>query len=102
VDGLSLVGDELLGVDIIRQSLVAPIMQIVDNSGQIGHGAVVVDKIKNSPYGIGYNALTGEYCNMFDAGIIDPVRTTINCLKNAASVASMLLMTECCITNSRN
>jgi chaperonin GroEL len=101
LDGLNMTGDELLGVDIVRRSLVAPIMQIVDNSGQVGLGAVVVDKIKGSEYGVGYNALTGEYCNMFDAGIVDPVRTTINCLKNAASISSMFLMTECCITNAR-
>lgn len=85
-------GDEKTGASIILKALEEPVRQIAANAGT--EGSIIVEKIKNSQAGIGYNALTGEYVNMVDAGIVDPTKVTRSALQNAASVAAMVLTTE--------
>ncbi|MDP4093002.1 MAG: chaperonin GroEL [Bacillota bacterium] len=84
--------DEKTGVEIILRSLEEPMRQIAANAGL--EGSVIVDKVKNSAVGIGFNALTEEYINMIDSGIVDPAKVTRSALQNAASVAAMVLTTE--------
>jgi len=84
--------DEKTGVDIIRRALEEPVRQIANNAG--AEGSVVVEKVKTSESGIGFNALTGDYVNMIDAGIVDPAKVTRTALQNAASIAAMILTTE--------
>ncbi len=85
-------GDEKTGAKIVLKALEEPVKQICKNAGV--EGAVVVETVKNSEKGVGYNALTGEYVNMIDDGIVDPAKVTRSALCNAASVASMVLTTE--------
>ncbi|MBE7026777.1 MAG: chaperonin GroEL [Ruminococcaceae bacterium] len=85
-------GDEKTGVAIVLKALEEPVRQIAANAGV--EGSVIVEKIKNSAKGIGYNALTEEYVDMVKAGIVDPAKVTRSALQNAASVASMVLTTE--------
>ena len=85
-------GDEKTGVQIVLKALEEPLKQIVKNSGL--EGSVIVDKVKNSEPGIGFDALTEKYVNMIEAGIVDPAKVTRSALQNAASVASMVLTTE--------
>jgi chaperonin GroEL len=85
-------GDEKTGVEIIRRALEEPVRQIANNAGV--EGSVVVEKVKTSPAGIGFNALNGEYVNMIEAGIVDPTKVTRTALQNAASIAAMILTTE--------
>ncbi len=92
-----LVGDERTGVEIVAKALEAPVRQIADNAGQ--EGAVVAERVKSSTKGEGYNALTGEYCEMIGAGIVDPAKVTRSALENAASIASMLLTTEALVVD---
>ncbi|MBP3367271.1 MAG: chaperonin GroEL [Treponema sp.] len=93
----NLTGDEKVGFQIIKRALEEPIRQIAENAGV--DGAVVADKAKNEKKGIGFNAATQEWVNMMDAGIIDPAKVARCALQNAASVAGMLLTTECAITD---
>lgn len=93
----NLAGDEKVGFQIIKRALEEPIRQIAENAGV--DGAVVADKAKNESKGIGFNAATQEWVNMMDAGIIDPAKVARCALQNAASVAGMLLTTECAITD---
>lgn len=88
----SLEGDEMTGASIIYRALEAPARQIAENAGS--EGSVVVAAVKGMEDGMGYNALTNEYVNMVEAGIIDPTKVTRSALQNAASVASMILTTE--------
>jgi chaperonin GroEL len=88
--------DEKLGVEIVRQALYIPARQIAANAG--AEGGVIVEKIKHSKAGMGYNAATGEFEDMVKAGIIDPVKVTRHGLLNAASIAAMILTTEVLIT----
>ncbi len=93
LDGFEVAGmDEKVGVDIIRRSLEEPLRQIANNAGT--EGSVVVEKVRNSESGVGFNALNGEYVNMIDAGIVDPAKVTRSALQNAASIAAMILTTE--------
>ncbi len=92
-----LVGDERTGVEIVAKALEAPVRQIADNAGM--EGAVVAERVKSSTKGEGYNALTGEYCEMIGAGIVDPAKVTRSALENAASIASMLLTTEALVVD---
>ena len=85
-------GDEKTGVSIVLKALEEPVRQIATNAGV--DGSVVIEKIKNSEKGIGYNALTEEFVNMIETGIVDPAKVTRSALQNAASVASMVLTTE--------
>ena len=89
--------DEKVGFRIVRRALEEPIRQIAENAGV--DGAVIADKAKSEKKGTGYNAYTGEWVDMMDAGIIDPAKVTRSALQNAASVAGMLLTTECAITD---
>ncbi|MNS73183.1 60 kDa chaperonin [compost metagenome] len=93
----SVQGDERTGVDIVSRALEAPLRQIAENAGI--EGAVVLESVRNREAGIGYNALTGEYVNMIDAGIVDPAKVTRSALQNAASIAGMLLTTEALIVD---
>lgn len=90
-------GDEKTGMNIILRALEEPLRQIVENAGI--DGSVIVDKVKNSKEGIGFNALTGEYVDMIEAGIIDPTKVTRSALQNAASVAALVLTTESLVTD---
>lgn len=85
-------GDEKTGIQIILRSLEEPVRQIAANAGL--EGSVIVDKIKNSDTGIGFDALNEKYVNMIESGIVDPAKVTRSALQNAASVASMVLTTE--------
>src|SRR6185369_15332176 len=94
---VELVGDEAVGLGIVRRALEAPIRQIADNAG--AHGEVVVERVKTLPQGHGYDALKGEYGNMFDRGIVDAAKVTRSALQNAASIAALVLTTETVITD---
>jgi chaperonin GroEL len=89
--------DEKLGVDIVRKALQAPLKQIVANAG--GNGEVVAHFVEEGTLAYGYNARTNEYGDMIEMGIIDPTKVTRTAIENAASIASMLLMTECVIVD---
>ncbi len=97
LDKLKLEGDEKVGLEIIRRALEAPARQIADNAGQPGE--VVVEKIKTLPKGEGFDALKGEYGNMFDKGIVDAAKVTRSALQNAASIAALVLTTETLVTD---
>ena len=86
------VGDEKTGVQIVLRALEEPVRQIAYNAGV--EGSVIVNKIKSSEKGIGYNALIDEYMDMLKEGIVDPTKVTRSALENAASIASMVLTTE--------
>ncbi|MCQ2423100.1 MAG: chaperonin GroEL [Lachnospiraceae bacterium] len=88
----SMEGDEKTGANIILKALQAPLLTIAKNAGY--EGTVIVDKVKNSEVGIGFDAYNGEYVNMVENGIIDPVKVTRCALENATSVAATLLTTE--------
>jgi len=88
-------GDERTGVNIILRALEEPVRQIAKNAGV--DGGVIIERLKNSEKGIGFNALTGELVDMIDAGIIDPTKVTRSALQNAASVSALLLTTEAAV-----
>lgn len=85
-------GDEKTGVEIVKRAIEEPVRQIAYNAGL--EGAVIVDTIKRSRKGYGFNALTEEYVDMIETGIVDPTKVTRSALQNAASIASMVLTTE--------
>ncbi|MDO4744180.1 MAG: chaperonin GroEL [Clostridia bacterium] len=93
----SLEGDEKIGVKTVLRALEEPVRQIAFNAGV--EGSVVVNNIKASEVGVGYNALTEEYMDMLKNGIVDPTKVTRSALQNAASVASMILTTESLVAN---
>jgi chaperonin GroEL len=97
LDSIHLEGDEQVGVDIVRKALEAPARQIADNAG--ASGEVIVNAVRAMPIGEGYDALKGEYGNMFDRGIVDAAKVTRSALQNAASIAAMVLTTETLITD---
>ncbi|EST89385.1 chaperonin GroEL [Vagococcus lutrae] len=90
-------GDVLTGINIVLRALEEPVRQIADNAGM--EGSVVVDHLKSAEVGVGYNAATGEWVNMIEAGIVDPTKVTRSALQNAASVASLILTTEAVIAD---
>ena len=92
----SLAGDEKTGAEIVKKALESPLYRIAVNAGQ--EGAVIVNTVRNEKPGIGYNALTGEYVNMVDAGILDPVKVSRSALQNANSIAATLLTTESAVS----
>ena len=94
-DKLELSGDESTGAAIVRRAVDEPLKQIAVNAGL--EGGVVVEKVKTLPPGEGLNAATGEYTDMFKAGIIDPAKVTRSALQNAASIAGLFLTTEAVI-----
>ena len=89
-------GDEKIGVDIVLRALSAPLRQIAANGGI--DGSVVADEVSQRPANTGYDANTGEYVDMFKAGIIDPVKVVRTALSNAASIAGLMLTTEALVT----
>ena len=90
-------GDEKTGAQIVLKALEAPLFHIAANAGL--EGSVIINKVKESEVGIGYDALKDEYVNMVDAGILDPAKVTRSALQNATSVASTLLTTESVVAN---
>lgn len=94
---LELTGDEVTGRNIVLRALEEPVRQIAHNAGF--EGSIVIDRLKNAELGIGFNAATGEWVNMIDQGIIDPVKVSRSALQNAASVASLILTTEAVVAN---
>ena len=92
LDSIEAKGDEKTGVEIVKRAIEEPVRQIANNAGL--EGSVIVEKVKNSAKGIGFNALTEEYVNMIEAGIVDPAKVTRSALQNAASIAAMILTTE--------
>ncbi|HEU5567012.1 TPA: chaperonin GroEL [Streptococcus pneumoniae] len=97
VTTLELTGDEATGRNIVLRALEEPVRQIAHNAGF--EGSIVIDRLKNAELGIGFNAATGEWVNMIDQGIIDPVKVSRSALQNAASVASLILTTEAVVAN---
>ncbi len=91
-NALGLSGDEATGAEIVRKALVEPLRWIAQNGGLDGY--VVVEKVRDSAWGEGLNAATGEYVDLVKAGIVDPVKVTRNAVANAASIAGLLLTTE--------
>jgi chaperonin GroEL len=89
--------DELLGALIVEKSLSAPIKRIATNAGQ--NGAIITENIKEAEFKFGYDAATNQVVNMYEKGIIDPAKVTRSTLQNAASIASMVLTTECIIVD---
>ena len=89
--------DETTGIRIVRKAIEAPLRQIAENAGV--DGSVIIQKIKEGTDDFGYNARTGEYVNMYEAGVIDPTKVSRVALENAASVAGMFLTTECGIVD---
>ena len=94
---LELDGDEATGRNIVLRALEEPVRQIAFNAGY--EGSVIIERLKNSEVGTGFNAANGEWVNMVEAGIIDPVKVTRSALQNAASVASLILTTEAVVAN---
>ena len=97
VAALELEGDEATGRNIVLRALEEPVRQIAYNAGY--EGSIVIDRLKNAELGTGFNAATGEWVNMIEAGIIDPVKVSRSALQNAASVASLILTTEAVVAN---
>jgi chaperonin GroEL len=91
-------GDEQIGIAIVAKALEAPIRQIADNTGL--DGAVIADEVKQKTGNVGYNAVTGEYVDMYKAGVIDPAKVVKSALRNAASIAGLMLTTQVLITKN--
>ncbi|MEL7624184.1 MAG: chaperonin GroEL [Clostridiales bacterium] len=96
-DVSSEIADEDTGIRIVRKALEEPLKQIACNAG--AEGSVVVEKVKESKAGVGYNALSDKYEDMIKAGIVDPAKVTRSALQNAASIAALLLTTECLVVD---
>lgn len=97
LDGVTVTGDEKIGIQILRRALEEPMRQIANNAGK--DGSVVIEEVKRREKGIGYDAFRDEYVDMIKAGIIDPAKVTRTALQNATSVASSVLTTEVAITD---
>lgn len=97
VSELEAEGDAATGIKIVVRALEEPVRQIAENAGF--EGSVVIDKLKNADQGTGFNAASGEYVNMIDAGIVDPTKVTRSALQNAASVSALLLTTEAVVAD---
>ena len=97
VADLELTGDKATGRNIVLRALEEPVRQIAHNAGF--EGSIVIDRLKNAELGTGFNAATGEWVNMIEEGIIDPVKVSRSALQNAASVASLILTTEAVVAN---
>ncbi|MGB3312483.1 MAG: chaperonin GroEL, partial [Nodosilinea sp.] len=93
----NLTAEEHTGAAIVARALAAPLMRIAQNAGQ--NGAVIAERVKEKDFNVGYNAANGEFVDMFDAGIVDPAKVTRSALQNAASIAGMVLTTECIVVD---
>ncbi len=89
--------EELIGAMIVSRALSAPLKRIAENAGQ--NGAVIAERVKEKDFNVGFNAATNEFVDMFDAGIVDPAKVTRSALQNAASIAGMVLTTECIVVD---
>jgi chaperonin GroEL len=96
LDGVKASGDEQIGVEIVRKACEAPLRQLTDNAGV--DGSIVIQNIKTNKGNYGYDVAKGEYGDLIKAGIVDPTKVTRSALQNAASISSLLLTTECMIT----
>jgi len=96
LEGVEVQGDEKVGVAIIGKCLEAPLRQLVANAGL--EAALIVENVKNGKGAYGYNVATGEYTDLVKAGVLDPAKVTRTALQNAASIAGLLLITECMVT----
>ncbi len=97
IDSLSLEGDEKVGAQIIARAVEAPLRKLVDNAGL--ESALVIANVKKATGTNGYNVRTGEYVDMLKAGVVDPAKVTRSALQNAASIAGLLLTTDCMVTD---
>jgi chaperonin GroEL len=93
----NLTEEELTGALIVARALTAPLKRIAENAGQ--NGAVVAERVKEKDFNVGYNAAVNEYMDMFEAGVVDPAKVTRSATQNAASIAGMILTTECIIVD---
>ena len=93
----NLSGEELLGAQIVTRALTAPLSRIAENAGV--NGAVIVEQVKAKEFNVGYDAAINQFVDMFEAGIVDPAKVTRSGLQNAASIASMVLTTECIVVD---
>ena len=97
LDTLKLEGDELVGLEIIRRAVEAPLRQLAANAGK--EGALIVQEVKKAKGNEGYNVATGEYVDLVKAGVVDPTKVTRSALQNAASISGLLLTTEAVISD---
>lgn len=93
----NLTNEELTGALIVSRALTAPLKRIAENAGQ--NGAVIAERVKEKDFNVGYNAAVNEFADMFESGIVDPAKVTRSALQNAASIAAMVLTTECIIVD---
>ncbi len=93
----NLKNEELTGAMIVARALAAPLKRIAENAGQ--NGAVIAERVKEKEFNVGYDAAKGEFADMFEAGIVDPAKVTRSALQNAASIAGMVLTTECIVVD---
>ncbi|MDA0672440.1 MAG: chaperonin GroEL, partial [Cyanobacteria bacterium] len=93
----NLSGEELVGAQIVTRALTAPLSRIAENAGF--NGAVITEQVKEKDFNVGYNAADNTFVDMFAAGIVDPAKVTRSALQNAASIASMVLTTECIVVD---
>ncbi|KAF3887203.1 MULTISPECIES: chaperonin GroEL [Nostocales] len=93
----NLKGEELTGALIVSRALTAPLKRIAENAGQ--NGAVIAERVKEKDFNIGFDAAKNEFVNLLDAGIVDPAKVTRSALQNAASIAGMVLTTECIVVD---
>ena len=97
IEALKLEGDEKVGADIIARAIEAPLRKLVNNAGQ--EAALVIANVKKASGNNGYNVRTGEYADLFKCGVVDPAKVTRSALQNAASIAGLLLTTDCMVTD---
>ena len=93
----NLIGEELIGAGIVARALAAPLKRIADNAGQ--NGAIIAERVKELDFNVGYNAATDEFVDLFEAGVVDPAKVTRAVVQNAASIAGMVLTTECIVSD---
>jgi len=93
----NLKAEELTGALIVSRALAAPLKRIAENAGQ--NGAVIAERVKEKDFNVGFNAATNEFVDLFEAGIVDPAKVTRSALQNAASIAGMVLTTECIVVD---
>ncbi len=92
----NLTGEELIAAGIVARALAAPLKRIAENAGK--NGAVIAEKVKEMDFNVGYDAVADEFVDLFKAGIVDPAKVTRAALQNAASIAGMVLTTECIVS----
>ncbi|MGF1591166.1 MAG: chaperonin GroEL [Pleurocapsa sp.] len=93
----TLIGEELIGAGIVARALAAPLKRIADNAGQ--NGAVIAERVKELDFNVGYNAASDEFVDLFAAGVVDPAKVTRAVVQNAASIAGMVVTTECIVSD---